>query len=49
MASPIYANLEPTASTANTASVLAANHRHHHGRHSSAEALLFANLIATII
>jgi hypothetical protein len=38
--------------TANTASVLAANHRHHHHqhrRHSTAEALLFAKLIATII
>jgi len=38
--------------TANTASVLAASHRrhhHHHRRHSSAEALLFAKLIATII
>jgi len=37
--------------TANTASVLAASHRHHHHhrRHNSAEALLFAKLIATII
>lgn len=35
--------------TANTASVLAASQRRHHRRHSSADALLYAKLIATII
>jgi hypothetical protein len=55
MASPTYADLNPTASTATTFAAaanttsLVATKRHHRRPHSNGKATLFASLMATII
>jgi hypothetical protein len=51
MASPTYANLDPTAASfaAANATTLVAAKRHHRRLHSDGKATLFATLMATVI